>query len=107
MIDLTKKWSRKKVTAEITLEHVQQFARELGSTLTPDEVTTFLNQNGHGQEIWMRMMQAGEEYIKTNLKQDRSSIHQARKPSLRAGAPPPPLQHRAMGTQSTASASYQ
>ena len=39
MIDLTKKIWREKVTAEITLAHMEQFARELGSNMSVAEVS--------------------------------------------------------------------
>lgn len=67
MIDLKKKCWREKVTAEITLAHVLQFARELGKSMSSAEVGAFLNQNGHAQKMWMHMMQAGEDYVKASL----------------------------------------
>jgi hypothetical protein len=36
--------------------------------LNAAEVATFLNQNGTAQNVWIHMMQAGEQYIKSNLK---------------------------------------
>ena len=38
MIELKKKCWREKVTAEITMAHVQRFAQEMGSNMTPAEV---------------------------------------------------------------------
>jgi hypothetical protein len=67
MIDLNKKIWREKVTAEITVAHLQQFAKELGANLSAADVAAFLNEKGRAQDIWTRMMQAGEEYIKSNL----------------------------------------
>jgi len=67
MIDLKKKCWREKVTAEITVGHVLQFAREAGAHMNAAEVAAFLNQNGRAQSVWMHMMQAGEEYIKSSL----------------------------------------
>jgi len=67
MIDLKKKCWRDKITAEITLMHVAQFARESGSSMSAAEVAAFLNQNGRAHGLWMHMMQAGEEYIKSSL----------------------------------------
>ena len=67
MIDLKKKCWREKVTAEITLAHLQQFARELGTTMNAAEVAAFLNEKGRAQDVWTHMMQAGEDYIKSNL----------------------------------------
>jgi hypothetical protein len=63
-----KKFWREKVTAEIGLVHVKQFAQELGTQVTTEEVAAFLNQSGVAQSLWIHMMQAGEQYIKSNLK---------------------------------------
>ena len=68
MSELKKKCWREKVTAEITVTHLQQFAQEMGTNLSATEVAQFLNQNGLAQNVWMHMMQAGEQYIKSNLK---------------------------------------
>ena len=68
MSELKKKCWREKVTAEITVTHLQQFAQEMGTNLSATEVAQFLNQNGVAQNVWMHMMQAGEQYIKSNLK---------------------------------------
>lgn len=62
-----KKFWREKVTAEIGLVHVQAFAQEMGTPITAAEVTEFLNQPGMAQSLWIHMMQAGEQYIKSNL----------------------------------------
>lgn len=67
MIDLKKKCWREKVTAEITLTHVLQFAKEAGSNMNPTQVAAFLNEQGRAQAVWTHMMQAGEEYIKSSL----------------------------------------
>src|SRR4051794_27699803 len=67
MIDLKKKCWREKVTAEITLGHLQQFAGEMGSSMSAAEVATFLNEKGRAQDVWTHMMQAGEEFIKSSL----------------------------------------
>ncbi len=69
MKDLTKKCWREKVTAEITLTHLQQFAAESGSHMSTDEVAAFLNQDGRAHDMWLRMMQAGEDYMKSVLEQ--------------------------------------
>ncbi len=68
MIDLKKKCWREKVTAELTMAHVVQFAQEMGANMNAAEVAEFLNHNGTAQNVWMHMMQAGEQYIKLNLK---------------------------------------
>jgi hypothetical protein len=61
-----KKFWREKV--EIGLVHVQAFAREMGTTITIAEVAEFLNRAGVAQSLWIQMKQAGEQYIKSNLK---------------------------------------
>ena len=75
MIDLKKKCWREKVTAEITLAHLQQFAREMGSSMSAAEVASFLNEKGRAQDVWTHMMQAGEEYIKSSLSGRTIGIH--------------------------------
>jgi hypothetical protein len=67
MIDIKKKCWREKVTAEITLAHLQQFAREAGSNMNAAEVAAFLNEKGRAQAVWTHMMQAGEDYVKSTL----------------------------------------
>jgi hypothetical protein len=74
MIDLKKKCWREKVTAEITVAHMLQFARELGTDMSAAEVAAFLNQNGRAQDVWTHMMQAGEEYIKSSLEANSVDI---------------------------------
>lgn len=88
MIDLTKKIWREKVTAEITLAHMEQFARELGSNLSVAEVAAFLNEKGRAQDIWTHMMQAGEAYVKSNLEGKRLGLHKATR-----GVQPSPMLH--------------
>ena len=85
MIDLKKKYWREKVTAEITLAHVLQFAKEAGTGMNAAEVATFLNEQGRAQAVWMQMMQAGEEYIKSNLAGKTARIHSATPPAAHAG----------------------
>ncbi len=75
MIDLKKKCWREKVTAEITLAHLQQFAHELGTTMNTAEVAAFLNEKGRAQAVWTHMMQAGEEYIKSSLASKTVGLH--------------------------------
>lgn len=64
---MTEKKKREKVTAEITLAHLTQFAREAGRPLSQEEAIAFLNQNGRAYDMWKHMMHAGEEYIKSTL----------------------------------------
>jgi hypothetical protein len=51
MIDLTKKCWREKVTAELTMAHVVQFAQEMGTNMSAAEVAEFLNHNGIAQNV--------------------------------------------------------
>ena len=86
MIDLKKKCWREKVTAEITLAHVLQFAKEAGMTMDAAEVAAFLNEQGRAQAVWTHMMQAGEAYIKSNLSAKPVRIHNPAPPAARAGS---------------------
>jgi hypothetical protein len=85
MIDPKKKYWREKVTAEITVAHVLQFARELGTKMNAAEVAAFLNQNGRAQSVWMHMMQAGEQYIKSSLQTKPVVIQNLKQTTFRAG----------------------
>lgn len=84
MSELKKKCWREKVTAEITVTHLQQFAHEMGTNLSAAEVAEFLNQNGLAQNVWMHMMQAGEQYIKSNLKTKFIAMPRAERTAARA-----------------------
>ncbi len=75
MKDLNKKCWREKVTAEITLAHLQHFAAESGSHMNADEVAAFLNQDGRAHGMWVHMMQAGEDYMKSILEQKMVAMH--------------------------------
>lgn len=74
---------REKVVAEITLAHLTQFANQMGRSLTPEEALDFLNQNGRAYEMWKRMMQAGEDYIKSSLQTPTPLV--VARPSKRRG----------------------
>jgi hypothetical protein len=67
MIDLKKKCWREKVTAEITVAHIQQFAKEMGIKMNAVDAAAFLNEKGRAQAVWIYMMQAGEEFLKANV----------------------------------------
>ena len=75
MIDLKKKCWREKVTAEITLAHLMHFAREAGSEMNSAEIAAFLNRDGRAHGVWMHMMKAGEDYIKSSLEASQAGIH--------------------------------
>ncbi len=64
----SKKCWRERVTAEITVAHMVEFARETGDDLSLQQAANFLNENGHAYEMWMHMMRAGEEFIKNNMR---------------------------------------
>ncbi len=66
---MTEKKKREKVTAEITLAHLVEFAQESGMHLSREEAVAFFNQNGRAYAMWKEMMQAAEQYIKSTLKQ--------------------------------------
>ena len=84
MIDLNKKCWREKVTAEITVAHVVQFAREAGSNMSAAEVAAFLNEKGRAHDVWTHMMQAGEKYIKSSLERSRPRLHSVKPPATHA-----------------------
>jgi len=65
---MTTKKKRDKVVAEITLAHLAEFAQEMGRSLNQAEGIALLNEEGRAYEMWKRMMLAGEEYIKTALR---------------------------------------
>jgi hypothetical protein len=76
MTEQKKKYWREKVTAEITLSHVQAFAQEMGTDFTEEQLASFLNENGLAQGLWMHMMRAGEQYIKSSLKPEAIVVTQ-------------------------------
>jgi hypothetical protein len=106
MIDLKKKCWREKVTAEITVAHMLQFARELGTTMNTAEAAEFLNQPGRAQAVWIHMMQAGEEFLKSNLA-GSTGLHTAGRVAAKPVAPPNPLHRKAMPSSQPASVLYQ
>ena len=63
----SKKCWRERVTAEITVAHLIEFAREAGDEISTTQAEAFLNENGHAYEMWMQMMRAGEEFIKSHI----------------------------------------
>jgi len=79
MAELKKCW-RQKVVAEMTAVHLQQFAREMGSSLSTPDALLFLNEHGRAYEMWKQMMKAGEEYIKSKLQE--SHRRAAARPSI-------------------------
>jgi hypothetical protein len=106
MIDLKKKCWREKVTAEITVAHMLQFARELGTTISSAEATAFLNEHGRAQAVWTHMMQAGEEFLKANLAAS-TGLDNAGRAVARSAAPPNPQHRKAIEASKPASVLYQ
>jgi hypothetical protein len=106
MIDLKKKCWREKVTAEITVAHVLQFAKELGTKMDAAEAATFLNEHGRAQVVWTHMMQAGEEFLKSHLA-GSSGLHKTGGSVARPATPPNPLPRKTMRPSGTASVLYQ
>ena len=82
MIDLKKKCWREKVTAEITMAHIQQFAEESGTSMSAAEVAQFFNQNGRAQAVWTHMMQAAEQYVKSSLETKRVDLPVVSRPGV-------------------------
>jgi hypothetical protein len=80
MIDSKKKCWREKVTAEITMAHIVQFAEEMGTNMSAAEVAEFLNQNGRAQDLWIHMMQAAEQFIRCSLGTKGMNLPEATRP---------------------------
>jgi hypothetical protein len=57
---------REKVVAEITVPYLKQVAAGIG--LSREDAMAFLNQEGRAYDMWKQMMRAGEEYIKSTLR---------------------------------------
>ncbi|HEX8924684.1 MAG TPA: hypothetical protein VF786_02775 [Terriglobales bacterium] len=70
----SKKCWRARVTAEITTAHLVELAREAGEQISTADAEAFLNENGHAYEMWMHMMRAGEEFIKSHLGEGRMPV---------------------------------
>ncbi len=83
---MTEKKKREKVVAEITLAHLTEFADELGRAMNPQDAIAFLNPDGHAYNMWKRMMQAGEEYIKSALEHNAARQAPTSREALRQRA---------------------
>jgi hypothetical protein len=64
---------REKVVAEITLRHLIEVVKDAGIDLSRDEGKLFLNNGGHANEMWKRMMEAGSNYAVNTLLDRRTS----------------------------------
>ena len=106
MIDLKKKCWREKVTAEITVAHMLQFARELGTSIDAAEAAAFLNEHGRAQAVWTHMMQAGEEFLKSSLAEN-TRFHKNATAVTRSVMPHSPLPHKNTRPSETTSVLYQ
>ena len=60
--------------AEIALPHLLRLANEHGCSVTQQQAAAFLNQEGHANEMWKHMMQAGEEFVASRLLQRRIAL---------------------------------
>lgn len=69
---------REKVVAEITPFHLMQLAQGFGGSLTHHEALAFLNEGSQAYEMWKRMMQAAETYMKTTIEAQRRRAPQPR-----------------------------
>ncbi len=106
MIDLKKKCWREKVAAEVTVVHVQQFAREMGIKMNAADAAVFLNEKGRAQAVWTYMMQAGEEFLKANLA-GRTGIHNPNRSVASSGTAAHPVHRKQSGAAGSAPVSYQ
>jgi hypothetical protein len=106
MIDLKKKCWREKITAEIAVCHLQQFANEMGIHMSAADAAVFLNEKGRAQAVWTYMMQAGEEFLKANLA-GRSGIHTASRSTSTAAVPTHPIHTKQSGAGTSVRVSYQ
>ena len=106
MIDLKKKCWREKVTAEITVAHMLQFAREMGTTMNAADAAIFLNEKGRAQAVWTHMMRAGEEFLKSDLA-GTTGFHNAPPSKTQSITPAPPLPRKHSTHTGNASVSYQ
>jgi hypothetical protein len=68
---MTDRKKRERVVAEITLPHLVQLAEEIGIPMTREAALAFLNQEGRAYDMWKRMMQAGEDFIKLSLRNEQ------------------------------------
>ena len=58
---------RERVVAELTYGHLMEIAKRAGQPMSKADAIRFLNQRGHANEIWRRMVAAGEDYLKESL----------------------------------------
>ncbi len=63
------KKQREKVVAEITATHLMRLMQEQGRFLDPQQAVAFFNEGDRAYIMWMQMMYAGEDYIKSVMTQ--------------------------------------
>ena len=70
---------------EITLAHIRQLAIKFGCPVREDHGLAFLNQDGHAYG----MMQAGEDFIMSNLPKvlSKGAATRSNEPAIRADFP--------------------
>lgn len=73
MIDMKAKKKCEKVVAELTYGRLMAIASKAGQPLSKAEAIRFLSQHGRANEIWRRMLAAGEDYLKESLPNRPSS----------------------------------
>jgi len=61
---------REKVVAEITATHLRMLMQEQGRFLDQQQALAFLNEGDRAYIMWMQMMIAGENYVKSVLTQN-------------------------------------
>ena len=64
---MTKRKTRERVIAEITLFHLVRLAAEHGCNVSREQAMVFLNEEERAQEMWGQMMQAGLDFIAARL----------------------------------------
>ena len=70
------------------------------------ELAAFLNQDGRAHDMWIHMMQAGEEFLKANLA-GRTGIHTASRSTASAVPPTNAIHRKQNDATRSASVSYQ
>ena len=61
------KKKREKVVAEITATHLMRLMQEQGRVLDAQQAVSFFNDGDRAYIMWMQMMHAGENCIKSVL----------------------------------------
>jgi hypothetical protein len=67
--EFSRRKQRDRVVAELTFRHLIEAGREAGQFISDEEALEFLNQDGHADQMWIRMMRAGEDYAMSKLRE--------------------------------------